>query len=916
MALVDVAGDGRKEVVTGSPSNAELHARGMSSGGLAESPRPVSTGVTAARIVAAARRDPGLYEAVLVSDGGKVVNVVRADTLGGTGFLPAEALGPTTHPVVALASGDLDGDGLPDVVATTSPGLADAVMVFSPGSAANGWAPVDVVVPGPPATLVVVGDADDDGRPEALFVPAGTAEVWALRVTPTPSAVKLFTASAAINGLRLADMDADGKREMVLATGDVLFSVQVVKAVRSPPCDPVFQGAMRFARMGYTPRHIATLDVDGDGTPDLASASDTVGMVNLARGRGNGEVSPAGQITVTEGVGCLHAGDVDQDGRTDLTTCNVFSAGVTVHLNKADGWHPVAGTLPEAQSQLLAAALADMDGDLDLDVVYVVNSIATGDNVAGLFLFDAGALTPTTTYVTSPAGSHGLATGDFDSDGDIDVAVSTGGRVTVVRNQGDGSREGQYVVEVVGADDVLLAGDFNGDGRTDAVSTDGSEFSYLLTQDDVGQLVPVELWPPLSGPFLKVVDANHDNAADIVMREWAGAGWYGIRLLKGGAIGGFESVLSSETFGSHSALEVSDLDGDGNLDLVLGDEGDWSLSVYPAVGPDLVMERGAVDLAAVHVASLTADFNGDGRADVAVLDGTGTVVTKVAGADGALVDFPNQASNAVDMPHGLVAADLDNDGQDDLVVLEAGGLSVHHAQRGGFGAGMPVDQPGYFVAAAVGELTGDGWPDIVVVGDGVVYLFTRTFVSYQAATLTSANVFLVDVMDVNHDGLLDVLVGGDDVSVLANGEGGVHGAFSSPTDLGVGPVQAMRVVDLDGDGLLDLVYLDSAMGDLTWVAGRPGWLGGTRTAMGMSASGFALGDLDGDAKVDLVTLEAGTYFSTWRGDGAGGFTRWKQHDLPGVARRVDVVRIDGDARADIQVFSASATTQVLRVTQR
>jgi hypothetical protein len=342
---------------------------------------PITVPFDPESIVAADFNGDGIIDLVMENS---YVNGVLTILLGnGDGtFTPAPGSpitvgGPSLLPG-AVAVGDFNGDGIPDLVATNSS---------------------DIV--GEPGTMTVLL-----GKGDGTFTPAASSSVT-VGSTPISIAVGDFNGDG-IPDLAMVNF-ADNNVTIFLGNGDGTF--------RTAPNSPVAVGSF--------PTSIAMADFSGNGILDLAvanssSTSGSAGSVTLLVGKGNGTFMPAtNPLTVGNDPWSVVVGDFNGDGSADLAVANNSDDTLTILLGKGNGkftaQKPVrVGDFPQAE------AVGDFNGDGISDLA-VANS---GSDTCSILLPQ---LTQTATAVVtgiSPAGS-GTHLVDASYQGDVTYSGST-----------------------------------------------------------------------------------------------------------------------------------------------------------------------------------------------------------------------------------------------------------------------------------------------------------------------------------------------------------------------------------------------------------------------------------------------------------------------------------------------------------
>ena len=230
--------------------------------------------------------------------------------------------------------------------------------------------------------------------------------------------------------------------------------------------------------IGQQPRSVVIEELTGSGLNDLAIAcagSHQIEVVHEPYNFWDEIIYSAGA-----GTSSVAAGDLDGDQDLDLAiatagTSQIPSDRVITTFNKGDGTFTAPASLVVGQRPRAVVA-GDLDGDDDLDLA-VANQ--DDDELAVLLNNGTGVFTATTSLAAGQ-GPRSLAVGDLDNDGDLDLAVasapassSSTGSVTVYLNQGDGSFVPVTSYQSQGRPHAIDVGDFDADGNDDlAVATD------------------------------------------------------------------------------------------------------------------------------------------------------------------------------------------------------------------------------------------------------------------------------------------------------------------------------------------------------------------------------------------------------------------------------------------------------------
>jgi hypothetical protein len=313
------------------------------------------------------------------------------------------------------------------------------------------------------------------------------------------------------------DLNSDGKVDLI--AGDYEHNNIAVLLGNG---DGTLQAAVTY-HMAAAPYRFVTGDFNRDGRLDLIVVNPNfpTGSISVLLGNGDGSFQPAINY-ITKYTGQIRAADFNGDGWLDLA---VLGSGIQVFLNNGDGTFRTGGVYtPSYGVRALAAADINRDGKIDL----MVGTAAESGNkiIKTVTVFfgngDGTFQTPIDTdasTVRSSTGPYGVVVGDFDRDGKLDLAFSDES-LKIMKGNGDGTfKAPSFYFQLRNTSTDLKAGDFNGDGKIDLVTTGvfGTGALQIMlgngdgTFQDAGNQVS-----GYSSTSVVVTDLNGDTRPDLV----------------------------------------------------------------------------------------------------------------------------------------------------------------------------------------------------------------------------------------------------------------------------------------------------------------------------------------------------------------------------------------------------------------
>jgi hypothetical protein len=674
-----------------------------------------------------------------------------------------------------LAVGDLDRDGIPDLV-TSSIGSSFISILYGNGD--GSYQDQQQLATGITSESVTIADLNGDGILDII--------VGADALAPDPSNTHMmvflgngdgtFAAPLSFNStgtafsLNVADFNGDGNLDIAATMlGPNGLSVYLGNG------DGTLQAERRIATGNFSVGAVA--DLNEDGKADIVSVNISTHNVSVLMSNGDGTFQPPQPYAISDGPNGIAVGDVNGDGILDMVVgSNSVSAGVSILLGNGDGTFQTFQSFAVAESPG-GVILADVNADGVQDIVLVHSDFQFSD--VSVLLGNGNGTFQTEQRFSTGNLAQGLVVADLNGDGKLDIATvnATTSDVSIILGNGNGTFNAPPPpLRYYAGNPVSTAiGDLNGDGKADLVIADNfSNNVAVLLGNGNGTFGTQQTFTAGTSPAAVVLaDVNGDGKRDIIT---ANNGSNDVSVLLGTGTGTFGAQQRFVVGTSPIFVAVADLNADGKLDIVTANSGSNDVSVLLGTGTGTFGTQHRFAAGTFPTSLALADVNGDGKLDIIVSNHDSNDVSVLLGTGTGT--FGTQQRFAVGTwPNSVAVADLNGDGKRDIVTVNIFSEDVS-----------------------------------ILMGNG-----NGTFQAQQRITFDLAvTPTFVAVADLNADGLLDIASANFDSGDVSVHLGNGNGTFQAPMfyTTGFNPVW-LTVADVNGDGKPDLIVVNSSYGNVS-----------------------------------------------------------------------------------------------------
>jgi len=731
----------------------------------------------------------GKVDVIETNFGTSTVYVYRnTSSTGSASFTLAATLPLAAGGAGGATVGDIDGDGLLDIVVAAAAGGGNIYIyrnTSTPGSISFAAA---VTVPYfTNANISVIADIDGDGLPDIISSELTNLAVF--RNTSTVGSISFasrvnFTSANSISGIATGDLDGDGKTDVLVSN-----NATSVSAWRntSTPGSITFNTRQDFTTPGSA-TGVAVADIDGDGIMDIIVSSSTPNDMSVIKGTSSsGTISMGARTDYGAGGNdqYLTIGDFDGDGKADVAVSSITSGSVGVYRNTSVSGTvsfslPVAGPLPPsftANSGASQLGAVDIDGDGLTDIV------VTDQSVAKFSVLLNSPLTPNTGTATVCPGltttiSNSFAAGGTWTSSNTAIATVTAGPATSTTVTGvlsgtcnitftsTGTNQTVVTAVTVTATPTVTGISPLVGFPASTVTISGTNFNTTTTNDLVyfgatratvnsASATSLTVTVPLGSTFGAV---NVENSACGL--QAASVASYLQKYSNGSFVANTVNFDPRYDFASGTApsgVALGDFDGDGKPDIVIGNNTSGNIKVYLNTSTSGSLTAGSFGAPVTYTVPsggpldvMVGDMDGDGKLDIitaAVLGGTNRVVVFRNLSSLGTLSFAagfTVATNGGSF-NGLSIADMDGDGKPEVITTLSTVMVYQNNSVPGtlsFGTGSSFASASTPVAVCEFDIDGDGKKDIISSNNGTnnisVLINTSTPVTTPVAAITVA----------------------------------------------------------------------------------------------------------------------------------------------------------------------------------
>jgi VCBS repeat protein/PKD domain-containing protein/IPT/TIG domain-containing protein/putative Ig domain-containing protein len=665
--IADFDGDGRADIALRNGGIISIQ-RGNGDGTFG-APLNYSVGATGSVVISDFNNDG--RKDIAFADGPASAGILLNN--GGGAFAAAGSYGVGTSPQQLVAA-DFNGDGRNDLAAASSTSISILMNIGNAFGASVSYTVASTA-------FLTAGDFNGDGRADFVFVTTannhGVLSFMFNNGDGTFAPVMNENQADLTMALGAADLNRDGRSDLVIR-GYSAVTVRLGNSDRTFLAGTFYMTGISQISLGH---QLALGDLNGDGNTDIVAGSTGSQDLSILIGNGDGTFKPEIRYL---GSSSVYIADFNGDAKNDILASDIL-------FGNGDGTFAGAFSVPLIDGVPRSIAVGDFNADGANDIAVVNGAGYTPGSNPPFFSIALGKgdgrFLPAVDYQSPPNYPYRLISGDFNGDGRSDLAMTTlngsgigKDGVNIYLSNPDGSVAGPTLFETGFGAEPLAAADFNGDRKLDlAVGNTGSaEISILLGAGN-GTFAPAApftytLPSGLKPESLAAGDFNGDGKIDLAAANVLPANEPGsvVWILIGNGSGAFAAPITYSLGAAPETVVTADFNGDGKFDLAVSKPSANTIALFLGRGDGTF--NAAVDYPAggqLPTGIAAADINGDGKSDVIAPISGGYAMSVLRGNDNGTLAAPI-SFKAGTQPNAIAAADFDGDGMIDLAVANKG----------------------------------------------------------------------------------------------------------------------------------------------------------------------------------------------------------------------------------------------------